>query len=371
MKFRIKQFFKMICQHTIFPIVYFFNRWKPVEKGFVILADAHHESCPPHMMELRRYLVTNGYKIEEIYFDVKNLGMFQGLKRMIEFMAIYPKAHVVFLCDYFLPASSCKKKKKTKVVQLWHGCGAFKKFGYSSKDDVPLGYKGDVFKNYTEVTVSGKAAVPGFSKAMCLAGRVVPVGASHTDRLFDANYIEQCKDRLRFEYPDSAGKKVVVWAPTFRGNAANATLVGQDAIDMLMYEKDLMKDYYFIKSIHPHIGTSREALSTDELIACADILITDYSSVFFEFLLMDKPIIFMAPDYEEYKLGRGFYLNYEELPGKLVIGRESLPERVKKALKEYEVEDTYIEARDTYKKEYMSSCDGYVTERVVNRYLSK
>ncbi len=371
MKFRIKQFFKMLCQHIIFPFIYFINRWKPVQKGLVVLADAHHETCPPHMAELRRFLMLNNYNVKEFYFDIKDCGLWQGFKKMIEFMAMYPAANVVFICDYFLPVASCNKKKKTKVIQLWHGCGAFKKFGYNSKDDIPEGYKGDLFKNYNEVTVSGKACVPAFEKAMCLAGRVVPVGVSHTDRLYDANYMEQCKDRIRFEYPDSAGKKIVLWAPTFRGNAAKASLVGEDAINMLTYDGELTKDYYIIKSPHPHIGVDGLPFSTDELIAGSDMLITDYSSVFFEFLLRDKPIIFMAPDYEEYYKKRGFYLDYEELPGKLVIGKESLYERVKKAILYYEEQDEYVESRDKYRKEYMGSCDGYVTERIVNRYLNK
>ena len=98
--------------------------------------------------------------------------------------------------------------------------------------------------------------------------------------------------------------------PTFRGNAGKKkgsveAAPGEAYINLLMNDDR----YYVIKSLHPHMHR-QNAMSTNELLCCADVLITDYSSVFFEFLLMDKPIIFFAPDYDIYSQSRGFYLDY-------------------------------------------------------------
>ena len=369
MKFKIKQLFKMICQHVIFPFVYFVNRWKFVDKKLVVLADAHHNSCPPHMMEFRQALLNRDFNVEEYYFNLAELSIWQGLKKMIHFMAIYPKCMAVVICDNFLPVASCSKKKKTKVIQLWHGCGAFKKFGFDAKDDIPEGYRGNVYNNNDIITVSGKACVRYFSTAMVAGGRVFPVGVSHTDRLFNKDYIQQCKDKLRYEYPDSAGKTIVLWAPTFRGNAAQATLTGEKYIDNIIAEMKFGMDVYIIKSFHPHLKRGEARMTTDELIACADVLITDYSSVFFEYLIMDKPIIFFAPDFEEYYAKRGFYLDYEDLPGDIITGSDDAEERLVEAINTAIMSDPLADKRRMYKEEYMSGCDGYSSSRIVDRYI--
>ncbi len=366
-KFKIRQFVKMISQHIIFPVVYFFNRWRPVDKNLVILADSHHDKCPVHMEQIRRMLPMTGLRVEEMFFDIYSLSSWQGMRYMIDFMKLYAQAGCVVICDYFLPVYSCKKKKKTKVVQLWHGCGAFKKFGYNSNEDIPHSYIGNIHNNYSLVTVSGEGAVKPFQTAMALFATniVKPIGVSFTDRLFDTNYIEDCKTKFRFEHPNAAGKKVILWAPTFRGNAAGAyvnqgKLYGEEQIDLLMENQD----YYIIKSPHPHMKRS-STMSTSELLVCADLLITDYSSVFFEYLLLNRPIIFYAPDYEQYSTNRGFYLNYEELPGVVLTMETPLLQHVDNVFKE----DVYIDARKTYINMYMAGCDGLATKRIVDYIL--
>lgn len=371
MKFKIKQLFKMMCQHIIFPFIYFINRWKKVDKRLVVLADAHHNSCPPHMMEMRNALYNRDFKVEEFFFDLEELTPWEGFKKMVSFMALYPSCKVVVICDYFLPVASCNKKKKTKVIQLWHGCGAFKKFGYNAKEDIPLNYKGNVFENNDIITVSGDACVRFFSMAMQAGGRVFPVGVSHTDRLFNQEYIEQCKDMLRYEYPDSAGKKIILWAPTFRGNASNPSMAGELYIDNLIAENKFCMDVFIIKSPHPHLSDGKNRMTTDELIACADVLVTDYSSVFFEYLIMDKPIVFFAPDFEDYYADRGFYLDYEDLPGDIITGSDDAEKRLVEAITTAFISDPLADRRRLYRLEYMSKCDGYATSRIIDRYMMR
>ncbi|MDE6026247.1 MAG: CDP-glycerol glycerophosphotransferase family protein [Lachnospiraceae bacterium] len=363
-KFKLKQQFKMFSQHVIFPFVYNLNRGKKIDKTKVILADAHHEKCPPHMELLKKYLITSGLDFEEYYFDLSNMGTFSGMKKMIDFMKLYATAGTVVICDNFLPVSSCKKKKGTRVIQLWHGCGAFKRFGYDSSDDIPDGYKGNVYKNYDLVTVSGAACVPCFCSAMRLGlSAVKAFGVSATDKLFDRDYMEECKARFRYMFPDAVGKKVVLYAPTFRENAAEASLVGEEEID----ELKKCCDAYIIKSLHPHIIAGNIGnelpMTTEELLCCADILITDYSSVFFEFLLLDRPIVFFALDYDKYAGDRGYYLDYNSLPGQIiknVTGKEAV-ELLKMAL---EANDEYEASRQEFRNKYMEACDGHVTERL-------
>ncbi|MDE5873087.1 MAG: CDP-glycerol glycerophosphotransferase family protein, partial [Lachnospiraceae bacterium] len=193
LKFKIKQLLKMLCQHVLFPLVYNLNRFKPVDKNKIILADAHHENCPQYMKQVRDDLFHLGYDVQECFFDLRKISTFSGMKKMLGFMKLYAVSGCVIICNNFLPVAACKKRKETRVIQLWHGCGAFKKFGYDAFDDIPKGYRGNVYKNYDLVTVSGEYCVPFFESAMRLGkGIVKPFGCCITDRLFDRKYLGLC-----------------------------------------------------------------------------------------------------------------------------------------------------------------------------------
>ena len=79
---------------------------------------------------------------------------------MKSFMKGYAAAGYVYICSYFLPVSSCKKREETKVIQLWHSGGLLKKMGYDTGDDIPKYYKGNVTRNYDLVTVSSEVCIP-------------------------------------------------------------------------------------------------------------------------------------------------------------------------------------------------------------------
>lgn len=380
MGFAIRQCFKMLCQHVVFPFLYFINKWRSLDKNMIILADAHHDVCPPHMKELSRQLTGQHYRVTEWFIDSASAGTWAAFRHMAGFMKLYAQASYVFICDNYLPVASCRKRRATKVVQLWHGCGAFKKFGYDTEEDIPAGYRGNVYKNYDVVTVSGDACIPFFSSAMGIpeqSGVVCPLGVSHTDRLFDMDYIGQCRAKFRYAYPDATDKKVLLWTPTFRKNAAQAELSGEEYIDALMSDKKLADDIYIIKSLHPHLRRGDTEMSTDELLVCADVLITDYSSVFFEYLLFDCPIIFFAPDYGVYAKRRGFYQAYDELPGYVVKGngyeRKSREmnvflqeELVRAVMSAVSVKEEHMKTRrDSFRKKYMNRCDGNATKRIL------
>lgn len=388
LKFKIKQLLKMLCQHVLFPLVYNVNRFKPVNKMKIIFADAHHEQCPQYMKQIRDDLFHLGFDIEECFFDLRKISAFSGMKKMLGFMKLYAVSGCVIICNNFLPVSACKKRKETRVIQLWHGCGAFKKFGYDAFDDIPKGYRGNVYKNYDLVTVSGEYCVPFFESGMRLGkGIVKPFGCCITDRLFDREYLNLCREKFKHIHPKAEGKRVVLWASTFRGNAGDANVVGEQYIDRLadMYKNEL----YVIKSVHPMSqGGTRKAgripcdqkeeggriyMSSSELLVCADVLITDYSSIFFEYLLLDRPIVFFAPDYEDYARDRGFYLDFDSLPGH-IVKNNNIDEAVRilynivggNGTKMNDTNESQMSVlRQKFRERYMSACDGHVTERIV------
>ncbi len=97
---------------------------------------------------------------------------------------------------------------------------------------------------------------------------------------------------------------------------------------------------------------------TPELLAIADVVVTDYSSVIFDASLMDKPMVFYCPDYGNYE--RDFYLNYEkDLPGEIVTD----PAKLLTALREAQKAESMQAVKD-FREKQMGACDGNSTKRI-------
>lgn len=377
--FRLKQYAKMALQHLLLPSAYAFHRLmcRKIEPDLVVFADAHHNELPFSMQPLYSAVKTMGYNIVLHLHDYSHAGSIAGLRYALSFMKLYARARYVFLCDNFLPAASCRKRRETTLVQLWHSCGLLKKMGYDTADDVPRYYWGNVYKNYDLVTVSAECCVPFLSSGMRQPkGVVQPLGVSRTDVYFDEAWLEQCRAEFYKSYPEARDKKILLWAPTFRGSAASPTTVGAQAIERL--QEQLGCDWFVISKVHPHaenaffhkgIGTgSNCAIPCERLLPVTDLLITDYSSVLFDYLLFEKPFVLYCADLDEYRAKRGFYIEYSSLTGYIVTDGARLKDTVAAAYAAYESG----ESRDAIRKsrEYHDgACDGKSTERIL-RYIN-
>lgn len=362
----------MGVQSVLLPFVYRISRPKQIQKGLVIFADAHNNKVPSSMEPLVKEVKRRGnMQVMEIYDDYQQISFLRLLKRMLYFMKYYAGAEYVVICDNFLPVSSCKKRKGTKVIQLWHGCGAFKKFGYDTTDDIPAFYKGNVFRNYDVVTVSAPGCAPHFQSAMRLLPEVFrPFGVCRTDKFFDADYNKACRELFYRQYPQAEGKKIVLWAPTFRGSPADPKLELYE--DIVEFSRQAAQELFVIIKVHPHLAKKYPydncSLSTDQLLPVTDLLITDYSSIIFEYCIYKKPMLFYAPDMETYGVERGFYLDYHALPGSIVTDKQQLLPEAMRVLMHAEEEAKAVEA---FYEEYMSGCDGHVTKRMADKICKK
>lgn len=371
MIFQVKQIIKMIFQQVILPVIYNIYAVKPVIPNTVILADAHHDEIPFSMLAIKDELMQHPeLQITELYWNNSSCSVLGIFRNMACFMKKYATAETVIICDNFLPAASCRKRKGTSVIQLWHACGAFKKFGYDTSADIPSYYKGNVLANCDLVTVSSQICVKPFSSAMRLPEKAVrPVGVSRTDLYFNDTFNQACRNQFFSQYPNAQGKKIVLWVPTFRGNPGIASVKG---LDDILHARDQLKDtHYFIIKLHPHTQAHIEgtncSISSEELLPVADVVITDYSSILFDAMIYKHPLILFVPDLDEYLGNRGFYLDYNTLPGLRAQNLEQLLQILTdEDLLHSSVNKVYT---DFYDK-YMASCDGHSTKRIIN-YIKK
>lgn len=361
----------MAVQNLFLPVAYQLMKPAHIQKGLIVFADAHNHTVPSSMQPLVREIKRRGLmQVVEIYDDYQNIPFSRLLKRMLYFMKYYAKAEYVVICDNFLPVSSCCKRGETTVIQLWHGCGAFKKFGYDTKEDIPAYYKGNVYRNYDLVTVSAPGCAPHFQSAMRLPQKVFsPMGVCRTDKYLKASYNRRCVELFYDRHKEAAGKKIVLWAPTFRGSPTDPKLEQYE--DILKMAAQIEKEAYVVIKVHPHLAKKypydNSSLSTDQLLPVTDLLITDYSSIIFEYSIYKRPMLFYAPDMAEYGAERGFYLDYESLPGTIVTQPARLAGEVRRVLADAGEEAAAVEA---FYNKYMSSCDGHATKRMADKLMS-
>lgn len=348
------------------PFIYNRHRNTPIDEKLVLFADAHNDKLPLNMEQMYAEMTNKGYHIVQCISNFGKQGFLTSTKRMVSFMKLYAKAKYVFICDYYLPVSSCDKRPETKVIQLWHAGGMLKKFGYDSADDIPPMYRGSVIRNYDLVTVSAPKCVPAFASAMGLPhSKVEPLGISRTDSFFDEQFRTECREDFFRQYPQLKGKRLILWAPTFRGNAGNPEILGMEAIQAL--QKQLGDDWFVLIKLHPHaedkLHFSNCDIPTHRLLTVVDLLITDFSSIIFDYALLEKPAVMFAPDYDDYVRGRGFYMDFKtDIPYPLVTRDSDLYEAV------LHTANTPSDERiAAFRQTFMGSCDGNATQRILER----
>ncbi len=384
-RLRLKQYVKMAAQNMYLPAVYRLYRNRKVDPDLVIFADAHHESRPENMQLLYDELTRRGLHVEEMYLDYQKAGVRSVMRHMSSFMKRYAQAGTVVICDNFLPAAGCRKKSETRLVQLWHACGALKKFGYDTADDIPENYRGNVFRGTDLVTVSAEACRTPFASAMHLdRDKVSALGVSRSDLFFDQDYVRSCREKLYRQCPKAAGKKIVLWAPTFRGSPGSPEVI---PLDLGYLQRQLGPEYLVTAGLHPHMQTSCRrgkvsegtdevlfaadlSMSTQELMMASDLLIADYSSLIFEYLLLDKPLVLFVPDLDEYEQKRGFYMPYGDIPGTMVREEKRLADALKYAGITAQSRENR-EKRQAFLERYMSGCDGKSTGRIADWICEK
>jgi CDP-ribitol ribitolphosphotransferase len=245
-------------------------------------------------------------------------------------------ARLVVVDDFFFPMYVIAPRPGTTFVQVWHACGAFKKFGYSVLDkrfgaDESYVRSIAIHSNYDLCLVSAARFAPFYAEAFGqpLDLFTARLGIPRTDLFFDEARIARTSAELRRRYSIPEGRRVVLYAPTFRGERITLARDPTD-LDLGALARILRDDHVVLLRSHPFVRSrlatdpSLEAFVIDvsdypemnDLMLVSDVLVTDYSSAIYEFALLGRPILLFAPDHEAYEAERGFYLDYPaDLPG--------------------------------------------------------
>lgn len=366
-----------------YPAVYNRYREKPVEEDKVVFVEMRLDHLGNSFTRIyeelkRRY----GFRIRVHYLRESFVSRRRYRKNCEAMLRDIATAKVVFLSEATNVISCIDKRPETVVVQLWHACGAFKKFGRSTADakfgqDRKAHERHPMYGNYSFVTLSSPEVTWAYAQAMGMEDHPEvfrPVGVSRTDVFFDERAIRAARRELEEKFPAAKGRKVILYAPTFRGRIAYATT--GDRLDVRRFEQAFSDEYVLVTKHHPLVRTLPElpedlegsfvydatnSMSIESLLMVSDICISDYSSLVFEFALFERPMLFFAYDLDDYFDWRGFYYPYEEMtPGPVCRTNEEMIEWIRNLDRNFDRQQV-----TAFKEKFMSACDGHATERIL------
>ncbi len=274
---------------------------------------------------------------------------------------------VIVTDDYVRYMRTIKLRKNQKLIQIWHACGAFKKFGLDAPGPITKKEEIATHSQYNAVVVTAEhckqfyASAFGIKEEICL-----PLGLPRTDSVIkDADSL---RNKVYSRHPEFRNKKIYLYCPTFREK--NGKRIKFDSmIDWEKLNSELGDDEIFIIRRHPVmkynladkkypkiIDLTDE--STLELTTVSSAIITDYSSVIYDACLLDVPSVFYCPDYKDYE--RGFYLKFpDDLPGEMITEPEKLLCTIRNTVASPDKEKT-----EKFKLQQLSACDGNSSKKV-------
>ena len=314
----------------------------------------------------------------ENYTFKMNKNLFKNLIHMFISVPYHmATSKTIFMDNVFLPFSAIKIKKDTRLVQLWHGTGAIKKFGLDCEEGWIKKLAVNTNGNTTHFIVGSKWMKDVYKTAFGAEdNKIFNIGCPRTDLFFNKAILQEKRDEFFSSYPELSGKKIILYAPTFRDEEYNADEIKIHLnIDELMSNLD--DSYVLGLRFHPRIAgkVNLSKYSTGDyqnrvfdfshynklntLLICCDILITDYSSIIYEYALMKKPMIFYSYDLSKFeKSSRGFYEDYKTaVPGPVVFNTE----QIATIIKNYPA-DSYN--MDEFLGIYLENCDGNSRKRL-------
>ena len=234
------------------------------------------------------------------------------------------------------------KRKKQVYIQFWHGCLAMKKIEFDASDRLGKVYlrgaKND--NNMINYLVSNSIYCSNvlYKGALKCDKQILEYGCPREDILIRKN--KELIKKVKQYYKINENTKIILYAPTFRNIYTGQYNIKYDAL-LSKLVTSLNDEYIILVRLHPNVSSNAKEYGVSfnknvinasnyndiqELIISSNLIITDYSSVMFDGLIANIPVILYANDYNDYYKERGFYFSFDELPFKICKNNNELIE---------------------------------------------
>lgn len=315
-------------------------------------------------------------KISYYFKNTRNLSQLKMMLEWFKLAFLCGKQDFIFVDDYcpFFKCIDIDKDPSITFVQVWHAGLGFKAVGYgrfgSGGKAGQYPYESS-HRKYDYVIVGGESLRPSYAESFGMdVENCLPYGLMRLDHYLDENKIEQFKENFYQDYPQFKNKKIILFAPTFRGNGQRTAYYPYEKIDLHKIYELCGEKYVFLIKMHPYI---KELIQIDteyqdrifefshfknleELFYVTDILITDFSSNIYEFALFKKPIVFYAFDCEEYEFTRTVHSPLKKCaPGTICYTFDELIQTIKQ--ENFEMHKLYEFLDKNYNKDNSLASD--------------
>ncbi len=234
------------------------------------------------------------------------------------------------------------KRKGQRIISTWHGGGPYKKTGTDVYKNPGYKKQAKMNSDNTDFILSSCASFSEMEAPSMgyTPNQIIPAGLPRNDILFDNHDKIREKVRNKLSIPDES--KLLLFAPTFRsqGNEFSNMSVAKNYIE-LDTDKIIkaLEDKYNCKwtcgvRLHPKLAdVDMSGLNVvnctsypdmQELLCCADAIISDYSSLIWDYSFTYRPVFLYAPDIEQYEKERGFYMPSSEWPYPIAHDNEEM-----------------------------------------------
>lgn len=267
------------------------------------------------------------YRISERYRNT--MGGRQSLFAWLGDIVAIAKSDYIFIDDFCPVFNFIDLGDDVTLVQVWHAGVGFKSVGYArfGRPGSPDPYH-SAHRRYDYGVVGNAqlretyAEVFGIEESALLA-----TGIPRLDKVYAEGAREKALERLLDRYPWMSDGRIIVFAPTFRGaGQKDAYYPYDDFVDFeALYELCERTNSYFVFEMHhfikdappvpePYRSRLKDLSEEDlnDLLYAADVLVTDYSSCFYDFLPQGKPVVFYAPDKRIYELVHGVHQTIDD-----------------------------------------------------------
>lgn len=353
---------------------------------FRLTAGDHYDSMNEVEAALRR---RGNYEIIHISREELHTPL-TALKFMTVDAARMGRARYLFLNNNFFPMGYMRPNRKTRVIQLWHGMGAFKKFGFDIPQPPEVRKKEEgAVSRLDAVVCSAESIRPIYASAFHIAPeKVLTTGTPIQDFYFRPENVGQEAVRQKREafdrkYPVCRGKYLVFYAPTFRDDPEeDAQLLNHMDFTRLAdaAAEGAGQEAAVLVRLHPNDRASRAGLAAavqsdsrvvdvtdypdgNELSLLSNVMITDYSSICMNNALLRKPIVFYAYDLSRFEQERSFYFDYRSTVGGPVV------QDMEELCRVFRTQDFHPERLEAFRKLHFGRPDGHASEKLLDRVL--
>ena len=288
------------------------------------------------------------------------------------------RSDTIILDDYFPLFDHFKLRKSQTLIQAWHAGSGFKNVGFARFGSPGSPRLNNSHRTYDYAICGSEQLRDTYAEVFGIEREaVIPTGLPRLDVFL--NNEDSAGNRALFEqlYPEAFNKRVFLLAPTFRGAGPYDAHYNYEQLDFAAIYEALGEDSVLLVRQHHFISTpapipeqyrgriidASNYPDTNNLLHLVDCLITDYSSIIYEYSLLRRPIVFFAYDLEHYVATRGMHRDYHETaPGQVVTTCDELVEQLRDPL-------TTTAKLNRFLKNNFDSVDAHNTDRFIDWLL--